>query len=133
MAGADPVVILGLTEGGITAEQKLVDLLPPLVAPTAATEHNTIRTPLVPFACWRAHDMRFEFASSFVLPSISPEIRSLKELIDRRTLTNDKGELTDKPVLSVFGHADPVGDDNFNKQLSGRRAQAIYGMLVRNV
>jgi peptidoglycan hydrolase-like protein with peptidoglycan-binding domain len=34
--------------------------------------------------------------------------------------------------LSIFGHADPVGDDDYNKKLSGRRATAVYGMLTRN-
>src|SRR5262249_54417449 len=33
--------------------------------------------------------------------------------------------------VSIFGHADPVGDDLFNKHLSGRRAQAMYGLLTR--
>ena len=35
--------------------------------------------------------------------------------------------------MSVFGHADPVGDDNYNKQLSGRRATAVYAVFTRNV
>jgi len=33
--------------------------------------------------------------------------------------------------MSIFGHADPVGNDDYNKSLSGRRAAAIYGMLTR--
>ena len=36
------------------------------------------------------------------------------------------------PPLSIFGHADPVGNDDYNKQLSGRRATAIYGLLTRD-
>ena len=35
------------------------------------------------------------------------------------------------PPLSIFGHADPVGQDDYNKLLSGRRAAAIYGLLTR--
>ena len=31
----------------------------------------------------------------------------------------------------MFGHADPVGVDTYNKELSGRRAQAVYGLLTR--
>ena len=31
--------------------------------------------------------------------------------------------------LSVFGHADPVGDPSSNKRLSGHRAESIYGDL----
>ncbi len=34
------------------------------------------------------------------------------------------------PPLSVFGHADPVGNDDYNKALSGRRATAIYAVLL---
>ena len=37
-----------------------------------------------------------------------------------------------KAPISIFGHADPVGDDNYNKKLSGRRARAIYGLLTRD-
>ena len=33
--------------------------------------------------------------------------------------------------MSVFGHADPVSDDSFNKELSGHRADSVYGVLVR--
>jgi peptidoglycan hydrolase-like protein with peptidoglycan-binding domain len=40
---------------------------------------------------------------------------------------------TGHPTVSVFGHADPVGDDNYNKQLSGRRATAVYAVFTRNV
>jgi hypothetical protein len=32
----------------------------------------------------------------------------------------------------VFGHADPIGNDDYNKQLSGRRATAIYALLTRD-
>jgi hypothetical protein len=34
--------------------------------------------------------------------------------------------------LSVFGHADPVGSDDYNKMLSGRRATVIYALLISN-
>jgi tetratricopeptide (TPR) repeat protein len=49
----------------------------------------------------------------------------LKKLIDEHT-TRGK-----KPPLSIFGHADPVGDDDYNKKLSGRRAAAIYALIAR--
>jgi hypothetical protein len=67
--------------------------------------------------------MRFEFDSSFVRPEAAHETLLLHKL------------LQDHPgaPLSVFGHADPVGEDEYNKQLSGRRAAAIYGLLVRDV
>ena len=34
--------------------------------------------------------------------------------------------------LSIFGHADPVGNDEYNKGLSGRRATVIYALLISN-
>ncbi len=34
------------------------------------------------------------------------------------------------PPLSVFGHADPTGDDTYNKTLSGHRALAVYAVLT---
>ena len=35
--------------------------------------------------------------------------------------------------LTVFGHADPTGRDEYNQVLAGRRAKAVYGLLVRDV
>jgi len=119
--------------GGIVAEHVPLPVQEALVAPTTAEDHNTIKAALIPFACWRANDMRFEFESSFVLPEIQKEVGALKELIDRHTLTDDKGQPNHRPALTVFGHADPTGGDDFNKLLSGRRAQAIYAMLIRKV
>src|SRR4029079_10470752 len=73
-------------------------------------------------ACWRLDDTRFEFDSSFVKPGAARELKMLAETRD------------DQPgaTLSLFGHADPVGNDDYNKALSGRRARAIYGMLLRD-
>ena len=39
-------------------------------------------------------------------------------------------EANPQSPLGVFGHADPVGNDDFNKQLSGRRATVIYALLI---
>jgi len=124
--------IHSLTAGGIAAEHISLPAPEAFVAPTNSDkEHNTIKNALVPFACWRANDMRFDFESSFVRPEIDAELGALKELIDRHTLTDESGKGVHKPALTVFGHADPTGSDDFNKSLSGRRAQAIYALLVR--
>src|SRR5207249_2556919 len=40
------------------------------------------------------------------------------------------GEL---PLISIFAHADPSGTDEYNKALSGRRAKAVYGLLLHDV
>jgi hypothetical protein len=122
-----------LTDGGLTADHILTPLPPAHVAPThAETEENTLKVSLVPLACWRADDLRFDFESSFVSPDISAEMQALKALFERHTLLDEHGTPSHKPALTVFGHADPTGDDDFNKNLSGRRAQVIYGLLIRD-
>jgi hypothetical protein len=114
------------------AEPGVVGLHPPvpgreaLVAPTTGDEFNTIKAALIPFACWRVNDVRFAFASSFVQPDIGDELAQLAALVKEHSLGDQK------PPLSVFGHADPVGNDEFNKVLSGRRAKAIYALLIRD-
>lgn len=126
--------IQSATGGGISALQVPLPVLDSLVAPaTDAKGRNTIQLSVIPFACWRAEDVRFEFDSSFIRPEISAEAASLGLLIDQHTLPNLQGIPTHKPSLTVFGHADPTGNDDYNKSLSGRRAQAMYAMLVRDV
>ncbi len=126
--------IQSATGGGVAALQQSLPVLDSLVAPASDTKgRNTIQLSVIPFACWRADDVRFEFDSSFLRPEISAEIAALKLLIDKHTLPNLQGIPTHKPTLSVFGHADPTGNDDYNKSLSGRRAQAMYGMLIRDV
>ncbi len=62
------------------------------------------------------------------------EIQQLQALREQH-----KSKLSGKvqyPPLSVFGHADPVGPavdpDGYNKALSGRRATAVYALLIVN-
>ena len=113
----------GITEGGIASSHD-VDLdQDALVGPTTDKEFNTIKSAIVPIACWRVDDMRFEFDSSFVTPDIASELTHLTRL--RKRLPG--------ALMSVFAHADPVGDDVYNKTLSGRRAMSIYALLTRRV
>src|SRR5262245_14876406 len=120
------------SEGGIAGHHPPVPAHPFTVGPTTADEHNTIRPGIFPKACWRVEDVRFDFDSSFVRPEIRTEMARLASILDQHTEKDPDTKQPRKPVLSIFGHADPVGDDNYNKQLSGRRAQAIYGMLTRD-
>ena len=92
------------------------------VAPSYGKSHNALRLMLAPLACWRMDELWFDFDSSFPRPEAASELSLLY------ALRLDKG---DAP-MSVFGHADPVGDDAYNKTLSGRRADAVYGMLTRD-
>ena len=126
MGGSDESLIHNISEAGITAEHPALVRLPVLVAPSVDDKLNTLRPVLAPIACWGIGDARFNFASSFVRPKIAEDAASLADLI--QTLTERLGS---RPLASVFGHADPIGNDEFNKALSGRRAAAIYALLTR--
>ena len=124
-------------EGGFSASHPTVAINPILVAPTTSNEQNFVSTNLIPIACFRVEDIRFEFDSSFVRPEIANEMAELATLRDEHKLlvrsTPAVAPVPLFPPLSVFGHADPVGNDDYNKQLSGRRAIAIYALLTRDV
>lgn len=109
--------------GGVAASHAAAEELPVFVAPTLDGKgKNTIRMEIIPVACWKLENVRFAFGSSFVLPESRKEFAALSKL---------RKEHPGAP-LSVFGHADPVGDDTFNKTLSGHRADSIYGILIRD-
>ena len=114
-------------EGGFAAEHPTRRVRTLLVAPsTSPSEFNAIRFAHVPFACWSLGDIRFEFESSFVKPEVAKETPLLARLLQKHA----KGGV--RPAPCIFGHADPVGDDDFNKELSGRRASAVYALLTRD-
>lgn len=92
------------------------------VTPTLTDRHNTIKVRIRPIACWRLDDVRFDFDSSFIKPEAAAEFTTLA------SLWHEHGNAP----LTIFGHADPTGDDVYNKTLSGRRALAVYGLLVRD-
>jgi hypothetical protein len=122
--------------GGIAGTHPEVESAPIYVGPATAAQRNTIISPLVPIACWRVDDIRFDFDSSFVLPETTSEMQALADLRDKHTLqvpgTVPGAQGTSiPPPLSLFGHADPVGTDDYNKTLSGRRVTAVYAMLTR--
>src|SRR5262249_12313537 len=96
---------------------------PLAVAPasTESADFNRLRPPLIAVAFVRFEDVHFEFGSSFLLP-FEFDAGPLKRLLDRHRGAK----------LAVFGHADPVGREAFNKILSGRRAASVYGLLVRD-
>ena len=107
--------------GGIAADHPELEPFHILLAPTTTgKEKNTIRLDLAPVACWKINDTRFEFGSSFVLPDSRSEFRELQRLREGHAGS----------PFSVFGHADPTGDDTFNKRLSDHRAEAIYAILT---
>lgn len=123
------------TPGGVSGTHAPFEGAPAKVAPATGSEKNAVSTFLIPLACWRVEDMRFKFDSSFVLPTVAAEMPLLASLRQTHTLrlpgAAPGGEVLVPPPISLFGHADPIGSDDYNKQLSGRRATAIYGLLTR--
>ena len=94
----------------------------PVLVPVAiGGERATIRERLLPVGAMQVDDAHFQFDSSFVLPDARDDF----VVIDVVRRVNPGAP------LSLFGHADPVGDDEYNKVLSGRRALAIFAVLVR--
>jgi hypothetical protein len=122
-------VIHTITDGGLSGSHAPVEPIEYLVGPATSDQRNIAHLRLIPIACFRVDDVRFKFGSSFVAsdPSdekqdIRAELAHLVELLKKHP---------DSPI-SVFGHADPVGSDVYNKQLSGRRAIVIYALLISN-
>lgn len=120
MQGTNPVQGGG---AGVSARHDAAHGLLPLVAPTSDDAFNLIKAPLKPIACWRVDDVRFEFGSSSVKPGVRAELRLLGRLMESHPGS----------PISIFGHADPTGRDDYNKALSGRRARALYAALTRDV
>ncbi len=122
--------------GGVAGSHPEDETQPVLVAPTTSTDSNLFSLEVIPVACWRVDDLRFAFDSSFVRPEVADEMSRLKALREqhKKLITAKAGAepVAVYPPLSIFGHADPVGDDTLNKTLTGRRSMAIYGMLTRD-
>jgi len=95
---------------------------PRFVASSSNSEFNTIEPRLTTVGCSMYPDHMFEFDSSFILPEAKASFTKLVKLVSSKP---------DCP-LSIFGHADPVGRDSYNKKLSGRRAMAVYAVLIRD-
>jgi hypothetical protein len=91
-------------------------------AVTVAAETNAVAVPLRAVAAVPVEDVRFEFDSSFLLPDATRALERVAPLRERLSGTR----------MTVFGHADRVGDDAYNKRLAGRRARSVYAVLIRD-
>jgi outer membrane protein OmpA-like peptidoglycan-associated protein len=135
MSDGDDVSDLTIFEGGVAGTSPRLEQTTVLVAPSAGAEFNAIVASLVPIACFRVDNIRFAFGSSFIEPGIQPELARLGRLLRRHPPTS-MAATASPPLpgspLSVFGHADPTGDDEYNKTLSGRRAQAVHALMIRD-
>jgi hypothetical protein len=105
-----------------------------LAGPSTSAEFNTFRSAIVPRACFRLEDVRFDFDSSVLLPEVASEMPALRSLmLEKQDYDVGPGAAPLLPVLSIFGHTDPEGSDDYNKALGGRRAAVVYGLLTRRV
>lgn len=99
------------------------ETLPVVLAPsTTGKNYNKIRKPLISVACWKLESVRFAFGSSFILPDTQKDFAAFSAIRKAHP----------SAPMSVFGHADPVGDDAFNKKISGHRAESIYAVLTHD-
>lgn len=128
MADDDASLIHDASDFGTVATHAQKELPPILVGPSTGQEFNTVGLGLPPVACMSLHDLVFDTDSSFVMPDAGVVLRNLPAL--REGHKNKAGEL---PLISIFAHADPSGTDDYNKALSGRRATAVYGLLLHDV
>lgn len=119
--------IHGATEGGTAGTHDPADPIELLVGPSTSDQFNTARLPLKVVACFKVDDIRFAFDSSFVGSNSADERKDIRA--ELQLLVSLLQKHPESP-LSVFGHADPVGTDDYNKQLSGRRATVIYALLI---
>jgi hypothetical protein len=119
------------SDGGVSGHHSDTAPFEFLVAPSTSSEFNTAKLRLIPVACWRVDQIRFAFDSSFVTSEITAELKMLQNLREFHKRRNVDGKVL-YPPLSVFGHADPVNSDDYNKALSGRRATVIYALLIAN-
>jgi len=123
MAATSSGEVIDSSERGVSGRHSARAPLRVLAGPATDDQFNTVQTAIFPIACWRAEDVNFEFDSSFVQPEARPQIARLKALVDQHP----------QSPISLFGHADPVGNDDYNKALSGRRVIAVFAMLRRKV
>lgn len=129
---ANPIFILDIGPDGVVATHPGRTELPVLIAPVPESrkskDFNTIRPQLITIACKMLPGRHFAFDSSFISPESASGLKKFAKLMQALQQQDDAKRF---PPCSVFGHTDPVGDDVYNKTLAGRRARAVYGLLIR--
>ena len=128
MGDQETGTVVSSSDLGTTASHPLRVVHSLYVAPSTAGEVNSFALDILPVACMALADILFEFDSSFVTPHIANVIKDLPGLREKH-----RGKSGKLPTLTIFGHADPTGEDEYNKKLSGRRALAVYGLLTQDV
>src|SRR5437762_10776949 len=133
----DPEVVkqavsVDIGDDGIAATNPIRVEFPRRVATSTDDKHNTVKSFLIVVGCSSLPHDRFDFDSSFVLPEARGSFIKLAKLRDDLSEKPEPppGQPPDSnaeplpPPLSLFGHADPVGEPAYNSPLSQRRAAA---------
>lgn len=110
------------TQDAVVSTQGARVRLPMRVAPAVDGTFNTVRPTIAAIACFRLNEALFDFDSSLLRPTVRAAMPRFAAL-----LAAHPGALA-----SVFGHADASGTDEYNRALSVRRAQSLYGLLTRD-
>lgn len=121
-------------DGSVAAHPRRTEL-PGLVAPIPEEDKpkkfNTLRPHLIAIGCMGVPNRGFEFDSSFLNPNTEKKFTRFAQLM-KALRKQDKLRPKRLPPVSIFGHTDPTGNDDYNKHLSGRRSLAVYGLVTRN-
>jgi hypothetical protein len=132
---SNPIFIIDIGPDGVVATHPSRVELPVLVAPVPderkTKDLNTIRSHLVTIGCLKLPGSGFEFDSSFISPNAERRFTKFADLMEALRQQDD-AQPQRFPPISLFGHADPTGSDDYNKRLAGRRALAVYGLLTRD-
>jgi hypothetical protein len=64
----------------------------------------------------------FEFDKSFIRPTVVDQLKSLEQALTKNP---------DSRIM-IFGHTDKVGDDQYNKKLSERRAKSTFAFITND-
>jgi outer membrane protein OmpA-like peptidoglycan-associated protein len=104
-----------------TAPASGSDLVAAASPSPAAAYAAEAAAPAAPATSALALPVQFSFNSADILPAARPQLDALAEGIRR---------LPDVLRVTIEGHTDAVGSDQYNRQLSLRRAHAVQGYLV---
>lgn len=107
---------------------ELPGLVAPIVKEALGSAFNTLRPGLLTIGCMRIFDTGFAFDSSFIQPEAE---KAFVDFADLMLFLQGRDLKKRLAPCSVFGHADPTGTDDYNKQLSARRARSVYAVLIR--
>lgn len=71
-------------------------------------------------------DLTFGFDKSYLHPNQADALKKMCDEIKSWREENPDGK------LAIYGHADAVGKEDYNKKLSERRAKSVFGLLMKD-